>query len=204
MLKNTKTGKETSNFLGKLFAGLPLHPNSITILSVIMAILGYVTWLPNIEYKIESTVLFILAFFFDAIDGAIARAKKLASNEGAFLDGIADRIVEFFLIMTLFKMFVFNFEIVGLLSYILFFGTCMTSFVKAYAEHQGNLKHEDALAMPGFFERTERSLALIIIFITINLEYYQIAKALLYITAALSIITFGERFWFVYTKKKSS
>ncbi len=201
MLKHTKFAKAVSNFIGKIFSWLPVNPNSITILSVIMAVLAYVVWLPRLEHKLEGIILFILAFFFDAIDGAVARAKKLESKQGAFLDGIADRIVEFFLILTLFKIYAFNIEMQVLLFAILFFGTGMTSFVKAYAEHQGLLKHNEAIALSGLFERTERSIALLFIFLLANLDYYNVVRPLIYITAALSIITFAERFWYVYTKK---
>ena len=201
MLKHTAFAKAISNFLGRLFAWIPLHPNSITILSVIMAILGYVSWLPGLEHKIESIILFALAFFFDAIDGAVARAKKLESKQGAFLDGIADRVVEFFLILTLFKIYAFNMEMTLLLFFIMFFGTGMTSFVKAYSEHQGMLKHDEAMALPGMFERTERSLALLAIFFFANTDNFAIVRPLAVITAALSVITFIERFWYVYTKK---
>jgi len=201
MLKHTKFAKSVSNLIGKIFGWLPLHPNAITILSIIMAVLGYVVWLPGLEHKLEGIILFVLAFFFDAIDGAVARAKKLESKEGAFLDGIADRVVEFFLILTLFKVYAFNIEIQTLLFVILFFGTGMTSFVKAYAEHQRLLNHDEAIALPGLFERTERSIMLLAIFLLANLDYYNMIRPLTYITAALSIITFAERFWYVYTKK---
>ncbi len=200
MLKHTKLASSISNSLGRIFAWVPLHPNSITILSVILAILGYATWMPQLEHKIQSIILFVLAFFFDAIDGAVARAKKLESKQGAFLDGIADRIVEFFLILTLFKIYAFNIEMQMLLFVILFFGTGMTSFVKAYAEHQQVLNHKEAVVMPGLFERTERSVALIALFLLINADMYAITRSLAYITAGLSIITFAERFWHVYKR----
>ncbi len=201
MLKRTGFANAVSDSLGRLFAWLPLHPNTITILSVVLAVLGYVTWLPGLEQKVESMLLFAFAFFFDAIDGAVARAKKLDSKQGAFLDGVADRVVEFFLVLVLFKIYAFNIEMTALFFFILFFGTAMTSFVKAYAEHQGMLKHEEAVALPGIFERTERSIALLAVFFLSNVENYAIARPLLYVTAGLCVLTFLERFWYVYTKK---
>ena len=201
MLKSTKIGSDVSSFIGKLFGKLPVHPNSITILSVILALLGYLTWFSILENKVESLLLFALAFFFDAVDGAIARSKKMESKQGAFLDGIADRIVEFLLLLTLFKIYALNLQIQFALLIILFFGTAMTSFVKAYAEHQQMLKHEEALTMPGIFERTERSIALLVIFILGSLGYFSLVYPLLLITAGLSSTTFIQRFWFVYTKK---
>ena len=193
MLKHTKFAAGISNFIGKLFAWLPIHPNSITILSVIMALLGYITWLPGLEYKFESIMLFAFAFFFDAIDGAIARAKKLESKEGAFLDGIADRVVEFFLILALFKIYAFNIEITIMLFFIMFFGTGMTSFVKAYAEHSGVISHARAITMPGWLERPERSLLLLAVYGTVIMGYTSVASGLVYITAGLTVLTFLQR-----------
>ncbi len=201
MLKNSPIGRSISNSIGKTFGNLPIDPNVITILSVLMAIFGYITWLPLRDAKIQSIIFFALAFFFDALDGAIARAQKKDTKQGAFLDGIADRVVEFFLVLTLFKIYAFNVEVQFLLLNILFFGTFMTSFVKAYAEHQGMLNHEEALKMPGIFERGERTIALLIILILASYEYFSVIQPLLYIVGALSIITFGERFWHVYTRK---
>ena len=98
---------------------------------------------------------------FDAIDGAVAREKNLVSKKGAFLDGISDRLVEFFLILALFK-FTTDSTTQLLLLAILFFGTVMTAFVKAYAEHSQIIKHNEALCMPGILERTERSILLLL------------------------------------------
>ncbi len=204
MLKNSEIGKKFSEKLGVLFAKLPIEPNSITILSVILALLGYVIYEPSLTGGIQSVILFILAFFFDALDGAIARAKNKMTKEGAFLDGITDRVVEFFLIMTLFKIFLFNGEMTSLLFVIMFFGTCMTSFVKAYAEHRGILEHDDAASLPGLFERTERGLLLLIVLLAAMFSTMLHVRILLYLTAALSLLTFLQRFYLVMYGKKQN
>lgn len=201
MLKNSSFGKSVSNVLGKVFGRLPIDPNAITILSVLMAIFGYITWLPLRDAKVQSIIFFALAFFFDALDGTVARIQKKETKQGAFLDGIADRFVEFFMVLVLFKIYTFNIEVQFLLLTILFFGTFMTSFAKAYGEHQGLLSHEEALKVPGIFERTERCITLLVIFILASYEHYQLVQPLLYLTAALCIITFAERFWHIYSKK---
>ena len=201
MLKNLSVFRGISEQLGKIFSFIPLDPNSLTLTSVFLAILGYLAYAPTLEAKITSFFLFIIAFFLDAIDGAVARAKKMTSKEGAFLDGISDRVVEFFLLLTILQFFSFNEWIQTVIISILFFGTCMTSFVKAYAEHKGMLKHEEAERMPGILERTERSLLLLTAFGLLIFGYAQYGIYVLYATAALSLITFVQRFSRCYTAR---
>lgn len=198
MLKSSDAAKKTSNILGKIFAWVPLHPTAITLLSLILAILAYLVFNPfdNIA-KYYSLSLFLLAFFFDAVDGAVAREKNLVSKKGAFLDGISDRLVEFFLILALFKS-VIDPTIQLLLLVVLFFGTVMTAFVKAYAEHSEIMKHNEALCMPGILERTERSILLLLALIFFLFGYSNLFLTDLFLTAVLSIITFVHRVHYTY------
>ncbi len=195
MLKSTGTGKSFSESLGKLFTTVPLHPNTITIFSVIFAIAGFVLFLypGGIPFGFA---FFLLAFLSDVVDGAVARAKGLTSKKGAFLDGISDRIVEFFLIMALFVSTKDPATQLLLVS-ILFFGTCMTSFVKAYAEHSGILDNSTAKRMPGILERAERSVLLLIVPVLMLLHAVQFVVPLLALTALLCLATFLQRLYFV-------
>ncbi len=192
MLKNSGFGHGASRALGRIFRNFPLHPNIITVSAVFFAFFAYLSY-PNNGWL--SFSLFGVAFLTDAIDGAVARAKNLESRKGAFLDGITDRIVEFLLILAL-----FNTPIPRLvlekdlwLLIILFFGTGMTSFVKAYAEHTGAMHHAHAAAMPGILERAERS-ALIMAVFALALLNNDFSAAVLMFVALLSFLTFLERF----------
>lgn len=195
MLKSTKTAEKASGVLGKLLGWVPIDPNSITIMSMFIAILAYVAFDKSLIGKATTLILFMFAFFFDAIDGAIARAKNKVTKEGAFIDGIADRVVEFFLILTLLQFFPLDKTMQAVVVSILFFGTCMTAFVKAYAEHRGMMNHEDAAKMPGLLERAERCIMLIAAFILLSFGQFQYGVYLLYLVAALSLITFVQRFF---------
>ena len=199
MLKHSAFAKSISNSIGNALRWVPLHPDSISILSVVLAIFGYAGWGLHLKQQVYSIIVFSFAFFFDVADGAIARAKKLESKKGAFLDGVADRIVEFFLILALFS--VASAELQWVLLLILFFGTAMTAFVKAYAEHSGILKHEEALQMPGLLERTERSVLLLVAMLLFISHVENVFTILLYGIAVLSILTFLQRFFSVYLKK---
>lgn len=182
-------GKVKSDKFLSFFSCIPLHPNHITILSVLLSILAFYIFQFNPFYSI---VLFGLSFFVDAIDGVVARAKNLVSKEGAFLDGISDRLVEFFLILTIILYFGSTPEILLASICILFFGTCMTAYVKAYAHHQGVLTEEEAKKLGGLLERAERVILLFIILITF-VYFRDFAPYLLILTAVLSILTFLQR-----------
>ncbi len=191
MLKNSGFGQGVSKILGKLFRGIPLHPNIITASSVFFALLAYFAY----EYNgWHSLGLFLLAFFVDAIDGAVARAKGMQTRKGAFIDGMCDRVVEFFIILVLFKAAIpeLLLEKELWLLIVLFFGTGMTSFVKAYAEHTELMHHARAVKMPGMLERAERSalLALVLLLSLLGNEY---SAVVLMFTAALSFLTVVER-----------
>ena len=159
MLKSTPLAKPVSESLGRFFGWVPLHPNTITFFSIVFAAAGFVLFFYS--QFLSGFIFFLLAFFLDAVDGAVARAKNLTSKKGAFLDGISDRLVEFFLILAFFISIADPTTQLMLVS-ILFFGTCMTSFVKAYAVHSGLLDNEAARRMPGILERAERSVLLLL------------------------------------------
>jgi phosphatidylglycerophosphate synthase len=195
MLKSSGLSKGVSGFLGKLFGWIPIHPNVVTLIAVLFSIAGFAAFF-FAEFAV-GLAFFILAFLLDAVDGAIARAKGLVSQKGAFLDGISDRLVEFFLILALFVSAKGNLEMQLLLLAILFFGTCMTSFVKAYSQHSGLLDFETAKSMPGLLERAERSLLLLIGPLLLVLGFVSWLLPLLGLIALLSFITFVQRIWFV-------
>ncbi|MDD5337219.1 MAG: CDP-alcohol phosphatidyltransferase family protein [Candidatus ainarchaeum sp.] len=193
MLRASFIGKDISKALEKVFKHVPLHPNVITIGSVLFAVAGYFAYFYS---QWGAVALFALALFMDAVDGAVARARRLETRKGAFLDGIADRLVEFIIILTLILQVDMPDLFVGKsvwLIFTLFFGTCMTSFVKAYAEHRQIMGHMDAVKMPGLLERAERVVLLMIVFVLAILKN-EWAIPLLAITALLSLITFAQRF----------
>ena len=201
MLKHSTLAKNISERIGHALTWVPLHPDSISILSVVLSLFAFIAWLDPV-LRIPAFVLFVFSFFFDVADGAIARAKKLESKKGAFLDGVADRIVEFFLILALFSVASADLQVVLIL--ILFFGTAMTAFVKAYAEHSKILKHKEALQMPGLLERTERSVLLLAAMLLFISHVENVFTILLYGIAVLSILTFLQRFFTVYLKPRIS
>jgi len=195
LLKGTGIAKLFSESLGKFFGWVPLHPNTITVLAVLFSIVGFALFYYS-QFAI-GFVFFVLSFFLDAVDGAVARAKNLTTKKGAFLDGISDRLVEFFLFLALFVSTTDSITQLLLVA-ILFFGTCMTSFIKAYAEHSGLLDHETAKKMPGLLERAERSVLLLLVVLLLVLGLASWVVYILALIALLSFVTFVQRLHFTF------
>ncbi len=176
---------------------IPFDPNVITLLSLVAVAIGtYFIYAGSIPLAI----LFVaLAFAFDGLDGLVARAQRKVTKFGAYLDGIADRLVEMFVLVAMMHLVwpaseIALFSLIMLLS----FGTFLTSFAKAYADHRKAITDRKLLdKMDCVFERTERA---ILIFISLILYMYSpiYSQYLLLLGAILSLIAFLQRFVFVF------
>jgi archaetidylinositol phosphate synthase len=147
--------------IGIAFSRIPLSPNAWTILSVLPAVAGF--WLLVERRMPEAVVLFALSALLDAVDGGVARVTGSVTRLGAYLDGIVDRVVEALLLFGLLFYGVPGWLLPGYvwIALLLFSGTVMTSYARAYADHRKAVSAEDIARMPGLLERAER---LILIF----------------------------------------
>jgi phosphatidylglycerophosphate synthase len=203
MLRSGGYGRKLSRFLYDVFGWIPFTPNQITILAVLLSILG----LALVRADLSMAFLaFLIAMFFDMLDGAIARGRGEATRLGAFLDGIADRIVEFLMLSAIFtldmEMVIFPHQ--WWVVIILFFGSLMASFVKSYARYHDLMKKEETEKMPGILERAERVMFLLISFGLYTAGYPLYASYILVLTAILAFVTFLERFFHVVENAKRS
>lgn len=193
MLRENKAAKSLQGKAGKLLSSLPITPNQVTSLSLFCAIVGFC--LSYLGLPFHSLALFVLAGALDAMDGAVARAKGMVSKRGAYVDGITDRLVEFLFILSFFPFALPSFILPSwlLLLFILFFGSAMTSFATAYAEHRHVADSKKIARQPGILPRAERLILLFAAFL-IAVTYPHAASFLLFTTAALSLMTFIQRF----------
>ncbi|MEW6723202.1 MAG: CDP-alcohol phosphatidyltransferase family protein [Candidatus Micrarchaeota archaeon] len=194
MLKQDKGAKGVQAALGRALAAIPLTPNHWTFLAVALALCAAlaVAFTGNLP---AGLALFALAALCDIIDGAVARARNETSAFGGFIDGVADRFVE--------ASFLFAFMFVPLpiilidakiwLALLVFLGTCMPSFIRAYADHKGVIAREKANALGGVFERSERLL--LILFglaagMLVSMDFFVFGVIL---ASLLSVITILQR-----------
>jgi len=174
-----------------------IDPNTITYSSIFFALIASILFFYS--YYILSIIFIALSFLADAIDGFIARKTKKVSNYGAFIDGIADRIVEFLFIFTLMLKFPNFFpQLVIFLS----FGTFMHSYVRAYATHRHLLKESDVYEIDTFLSRKKRVIAIILMAISLSFNIY--AYEISWLFALLSLIAFVELMFKMVGKWKQS
>ena len=201
LLRQTRFGKKSKNWIERFATKIPLKPNQITISAIFLAILGFLAIYSN--QLLLGFPLFLISGFFDAIDGAVARAKNQKTNFGFFLDGVSDRIVEFLFILSLLFLPFPDVPKEFLLFTLLFFSLTIP-YLKAYAEHSRTLTHEEALRMGGIFERSERLVLFYMILASAILGFGSVSSLLLLVGILLAFITFIQRFYYVikhYSKK---
>ncbi len=165
-----------------------MSANSWTAISVIAALIA--AYLIARNEFLTGAILFMAAALCDAIDGAVARHKNTAGQRGAYLDTIADRYVEFFIIVGLFFASLPDaFLPAKLWLFFYLFGSMMTTYSKAAAKEKGLTESEMKF---GLLERAERLTILFIgmILATVNAAYLTYVIALL---AVLSNITAIQR-----------
>ena len=117
------------------------------------------------------------------------------SARGAYIDGMIDRLVEFLFACSFFFLALppFILPSAAWIVCYLFFGSCMTSFATAYADHRKVADARKIARQPGIFPRAER---LILLFVALALVPFcaSCASFLLFAGAVLATITFAQRF----------
>jgi len=175
--------------IGVGFASLGFGPNFWTwaglLLSIISAIM-FSLHSPAIGVHWYTATLLggiflIIAGFFDAVDGAVARATKKTSTLGAFLDSVIDKVSE---IIIFIGILIGNFTNPVLVLVTLSL-SLLVSYTRARAESIGvDLKGK------GIAERAERIL---IISILAFIPFQDNISVALWIISVLAIITVLER-----------
>ena len=179
-----------SEKIGKSFSKIPMSPNQWTILSLILSVVT-AYFLIKQDFVYASVVFFFMACL-DIIDGSVARVSQKATKFGAYLDTVMDRITEFLVVFGLFFVNLPDF----LLSskrwlLILFFGSQMTTYVKAAAFEK---KLTDKELRGGILERPERLILLFIVILLLNFSTTDSLYVLI-LAAVLTNLTALQRFY---------
>jgi phosphatidylglycerophosphate synthase len=193
MLKARLKDQDTDRLLHS-FSSFGLSPLAWTLLSLLAATAGFVAlYFHGLGMGL---VLFVISGLLDSVDGAVARATDNATSKGAFADGVADRYAELLLCLGLLlylgqgKILILTMDVWFVL---LIFGSLMTSFVRAYADHRGLVKDPEELkGMGGLLERGER-LTLLYLGMLLGIFDYRWLMASVALTAALANFTALQR-----------
>lgn len=109
-------------------------PNKITILRVAVGFLAVALFGRNAWLNLLAVALTVVAIVLDALDGHIARKKRLATAEGVQIDILGDRMIE--------NMYFTYFAVVGMVSLwlpMLFFARgATTDFLRSLAFKAGH------------------------------------------------------------------
>ncbi len=185
----TRIRDRLASLLEKTARGLAkahVKPNYLTISSLAVILAGF-----YILYTLKNIFLFIIMIILsstlDMLDGALARYTGSVTKFGAFLDSTIDRVNDFIVIIGL--------NYIGfkeLVVYTLLITSLLISYVRARAEGLG-LEIEGV----GVIERAERILFLIAIYFT-AIYNMCLARILLLVLLALSIITLVQRIVYTY------
>lgn len=154
-----------------------VSPTALSFLGVALAIASaglYILAAGIREFIILAAATLLISGFFDAIDGAVARASGKVTAFGAFMDSMFDRISDAAIIIA---MTVAGFLDV-LLGMLLLLSSYLVSYSRARAEGLGV-----EMKGIGLFERAERVLT---IFVASLAEYF-FARAIM--LASLVLIT---------------
>lgn len=194
MLKQNGASLGLQQSAGRALAAIPLSPNAWTLLSVAAA-LGAGIVIAAAQNLAAGLAMFAAAALLDAVDGAVARARGEVTKLGGFMDGVADRFVE---AIFLFSFMFYPLPAVGVdakvwLAALVFLGTCMPSFTRAYADHKGVVTREGALALGGICERAER-LGIVVAGLAAGIAWgMQFFVYAVIIASALSLVTIFQR-----------
>jgi phosphatidylglycerophosphate synthase len=83
--------RPVSLWITRRIAHLPVHPNAVTIFSLLLGVLsGWCAAQGTFLYLAAGGVLFQIASILDGVDGELARAKLLHSKFGEWLDTVCD------------------------------------------------------------------------------------------------------------------
>lgn len=158
---------------------LGFSPNSITLLSFFLAVLATITFFSF--NRIAGFSIFIISFFLDSLDGALARKTKQVTKFGAYLDSVTDKIVEGLVFLCF-----------GVYNWPLAFLAGISSIIVSYSRHRAD--EFRVRIKSGLFERPERMGFVLIsglLFEIANLQNFM--PLVLLLSSILSIITIIQR-----------
>jgi CDP-diacylglycerol---glycerol-3-phosphate 3-phosphatidyltransferase len=174
--------------IGQAVARTGVSPNTITVIGTVGVVAGALGLFPRGEF-FWGTMVITAFVLFDMLDGAVARVTGRISKWGAFLDSTMDRVADAAIFAGL---------MIGLLDgdrrlaayvalYCLVSGV-VVSYAKARAEGLGYT------CDVGIAERSERLIIVLVAAGLDGLGVPYVLAAALWVLAALSTFTVGQRF----------
>lgn len=165
-----------------------ITPDMVTVAGTIGVVVGALAFFPRGSFFVGTAVV-TLSVLTDALDGAMARLRGAAGNWGAFLDSTMDRIADASIFSALVLWYAGEGDSTVLLGVTLFclVSGVLTSYAKARAEGLG------MTANVGIAERLERLIVVLAGTLLAGLGIEQGLAVALWVLAAASAVTVGQR-----------
>jgi CDP-diacylglycerol--glycerol-3-phosphate 3-phosphatidyltransferase len=188
--------------VGHALARTPLTPNAITIIGTIGVAAGALALFPG-GHLFAGTVVCTVFVLFDMFDGALARVKGTSGKFGAFLDSTLDRVADAAIFSGLASYYVLqghgtNDRILAGVALFCLIAGALVSYAKARAQGLG-LRCEVGIA-----ERPERMVTILVASGLYGLGVPYILPIGLWLLAAASAFTFGQRVVAVHQSAQES
>ncbi|MBE6494235.1 MAG: CDP-alcohol phosphatidyltransferase family protein [Methanosphaera stadtmanae] len=147
---NNKVRPQTNKITGKIGEKIPINPNIVTIIGLLISIFSGVLFASG--NLIAGAIFIILSGFCDMIDGAIARSQNRRTKFGGFLDSTCDRFSDAAILIGL----MYGGFIDPILGALAIHASLTVSYIRAKAEKEG------IKCSVGIAERAERLLIITI------------------------------------------
>jgi len=178
----------------RLLSRTPITPNTLTVCSLLIAIIAAV--LVALEYFIAAGLVMLFASFFDILDGALARSTNRVTKFGGALDSSLDRLAEAVIFIGLMVVYAGSQSIYGVaLAGIALVSSLMVSYVRARAEGLG------VDCQVGIFTRAER-IAVIVIGLLLARFSWALTAALIVIIV-FSSVTVCQRLYHIWKNTRT-
>jgi len=174
--------------VGELLARTPVTPNAITITGTVGVSAGALALFPT-GHLFAGTVVCTVFVLADMLDGALARVKGTTGKWGAFLDSTLDRVADASIFGGLALWFILggHNKVLAAVAMFCLVSGALVSYAKARAQGLG-LRCDVGIA-----ERSERLLIGLVAAGLSGLGVPYVLRAGLWLLAALSAFTFGQR-----------
>jgi CDP-diacylglycerol--glycerol-3-phosphate 3-phosphatidyltransferase len=174
--------------VGEALARTPVTPNAVTVTGTIGVAAATLALYPT-GHLFVGTIVATVFVLLDMLDGVLARLKGTTGSWGAFLDSTMDRVADAATFSALAAWFVLggHSRLMAAVAIFCLVSGALVSYVKARAEGLG------VRANVGIVERPERMLITFAATGLWGLGVPYILPAGLWIVAAGSVITFGQR-----------
>ena len=194
MARRSTTAREYQAVVTNRLIESRLTPNAISLTGfALCAVAAVLIWQ---DHWLFGGIAFAVGSICDTLDGRYARASGKGTPFGAFLDSTLDRVEEGVVLTAVAANFAVaraEFPVAAVVVAVL--ASLMVSYTRARAE---------ALGVECKVGIASRAVRVVILSAGLIFAHQDLIKPAVYVLAALSVITVGQRIWHVRTQLRSA